>query len=281
MIQERYLKALHKGAVAYHHFGQTKEFDCWQLPEGDVPGAWKTYGGGPLRIHFNGIHMAKLDYAICWVHDENYLAEAGGETIEDFEAVVAEKARLVRKLEISSQDAAALAIKWAQDVSILLQVMDYPEPFCQVPIATLAAFRDWAYNGKTEKPKTLQKDILQLRCQAGQYYRDAERSIGYRYSSLAARESCLAIVALDGLDMTHKKDVHNLRQAVKVAAHASAAAMFAAHGYITQTRSNGQMPDFYTQFLGQGGLLDDRLPYEVERGCRRRQSRELCQKFGL
>lgn len=79
-------------------FGAVTEF-AWPLPAASgQPGAWVA-SGSPLALCSSGVHACRRHELAHWLHEELWLVELEGESSEGIDCVVAERARLVRRLE--------------------------------------------------------------------------------------------------------------------------------------------------------------------------------------
>ncbi len=282
MGKDLYIKGLHRGGGSYHHFATADGSHAWSLPKEDQPGDWKVYGGGALKIHFNGIHLAKADYAVCWIHDENYLAEVEGHIEEDFEVVVAERARLVKKLDMHADQAATLAVTWAKSVANLLEVMNYPESFSAMPMKAIDHLEAWTKaNPSSSLDEGVKFSLQKIQWQAGQYERDSSRSVGYRHNSIAAKESCKAVSRLQelrlGSNLTEKDSVHNLRIALSVANSAAKAVESGYRGFLSGQGLSETMPAIYQTFMDEQNTHPDSLFSNI----RKKQSHDLCAMYGF
>ncbi|MFZ1996739.1 MAG: hypothetical protein WAU75_21675 [Solirubrobacteraceae bacterium] len=75
------------------------EFTGWQWPQphADQPGAW-VHATGPIALCVNGIHAATPEQLPHWLGTELWEIELGGDILEDEAALVASRARLVRRV---------------------------------------------------------------------------------------------------------------------------------------------------------------------------------------
>ncbi len=70
----------------------------WPLPQLEAAGAWVS-AGGPLEPCVRGAHVCRPNELAFWIHDELWEAEIDGATIEGVDCLVAERARLLRRVE--------------------------------------------------------------------------------------------------------------------------------------------------------------------------------------
>ncbi len=75
------------------------EFTGWQwpLPEADQPGEW-VHAEGPIALCVNGIHASTPEQLPHWIGTELWEIELAGEVLEDEAALVASRARLLRRV---------------------------------------------------------------------------------------------------------------------------------------------------------------------------------------
>lgn len=90
-------KVLHGGSSMFSGFR-------WPLPDGAQPGAWVT-ASGPLALCGNGIHASTIGQLPQWLGDEIWEIELDGEIVEEEPALVAERARLLRRVSEWDEDA--------------------------------------------------------------------------------------------------------------------------------------------------------------------------------
>jgi hypothetical protein len=70
----------------------------WPVPTGGAPGAW-VEAKRPLAVCSTGVHLCRPGDLAHWLHDELWVAELDGERIAGVDCVVAERARLLRRVE--------------------------------------------------------------------------------------------------------------------------------------------------------------------------------------
>lgn len=71
---------------------------AWPLPDGEQPGRWVN-AKTPLALCRRGIHACSADQLPQWLGEEIWEVELEGEVLREEPAIVAEKARLVRRIE--------------------------------------------------------------------------------------------------------------------------------------------------------------------------------------
>ncbi|MGH2910082.1 MAG: hypothetical protein ACRDK8_12375 [Solirubrobacteraceae bacterium] len=71
---------------------------AWPLPSGDGPGDWVQVAG-EIGLCENGIHAASTAQLPQWLGDEIWEAELDGEVIRTEPALVAARARLIRRVD--------------------------------------------------------------------------------------------------------------------------------------------------------------------------------------
>lgn len=76
----------------------------WPLPAGGQPGEW-VLANGALGLCTNGIHASTVDQLPQWLGDEIWEAELDGEVLEAEPALVASRARLVRRVDAWDEEA--------------------------------------------------------------------------------------------------------------------------------------------------------------------------------
>lgn len=79
----------------------------WPLPEHGRPGQWVS-ATGPIALCINGVHASTVDQLPQWLGSEIWEAELDGDVLRTEPALVAERARLVRRVQ-EWDDAAQLA----------------------------------------------------------------------------------------------------------------------------------------------------------------------------
>lgn len=70
----------------------------WPLPAGGQPGAW-VQADGPIALCDNGIHACDSHQLPHWIGMELWEVELGGEIVRESDAVIASRARLLRRVE--------------------------------------------------------------------------------------------------------------------------------------------------------------------------------------
>jgi hypothetical protein len=101
-------KFLAAGAV-----GPVSEF-AWPTPLPGQPGAW-VEATLPLQLCARGVHACRAEELAHWLHEELWLVELEGETLEGVDCVVAARARLVRQVEAWVHGGAARFARAARD----------------------------------------------------------------------------------------------------------------------------------------------------------------------
>ena len=87
-------KFLARGAL-----GAVTEF-AWPPPAANgEPGAW-VVAKSPIALCASGVHACRSRELAHWLHDELWLVELAGELREGVDCVVAERARLIRQVEV-------------------------------------------------------------------------------------------------------------------------------------------------------------------------------------
>ncbi|HKU43035.1 MAG TPA: hypothetical protein VJR89_32975 [Polyangiales bacterium] len=71
----------------------------WPRPSAATPGAWLETGPGPLVPCKNGLHACRIEDLAFWIADELWQVELDAECISAPDALVARRARLVRRIE--------------------------------------------------------------------------------------------------------------------------------------------------------------------------------------
>ncbi len=69
----------------------------WSLPDGGQPGEW-VQATGPIGLCVNGIHASTPEQLPHWLGAELWEIELDGEILEDDAALVASRARLLRRV---------------------------------------------------------------------------------------------------------------------------------------------------------------------------------------
>jgi hypothetical protein len=70
----------------------------WPLPDAERPGEW-VHADGPISLCVNGIHAASPQQLPQWLGTEIWEIELGGEVVREEAALVASRARLMRRLD--------------------------------------------------------------------------------------------------------------------------------------------------------------------------------------
>jgi hypothetical protein len=86
----RAYKVLSNGRSAFTGFR-------WPLPDGEMPGDWLS-AAGPPQLCVNGIHACTVDQLPQWLGVELWEIELGGEIVTTEAALVASRARVVRRV---------------------------------------------------------------------------------------------------------------------------------------------------------------------------------------
>ena len=76
----------------------------WPLPAADAPGEW-AQADGPVGLCTNGIHASSVDQLPQWLGDELWEVQLDGEVLREEPALVAARARLVRRVTEWDTDA--------------------------------------------------------------------------------------------------------------------------------------------------------------------------------
>lgn len=77
--------------------GRFSEFR-WPLPAGNEPGAW-VETDDQLDVCRHGIHACKAGQLLDWIDDELWEIELGGELVESDAMLVAQRGRLLRRVD--------------------------------------------------------------------------------------------------------------------------------------------------------------------------------------
>lgn len=86
----------------------------WDLPVGDIPGAWSKRINGKLIPCRNGYHIAEDWQLFEWMDSsiqEIYIAEKKYKSIKATDKVVARSIRLVKKVDITHEQAKSIALE--------------------------------------------------------------------------------------------------------------------------------------------------------------------------
>jgi hypothetical protein len=93
MIAHKFFRRAAHGSLTDH---------CWPQPSAAgeaLDGGWQEATDGPLVPCRNGLHACRIDQLSYWISDELWEVELDGEWIETRHALVARRARLVRRVE--------------------------------------------------------------------------------------------------------------------------------------------------------------------------------------
>ena len=77
----------------------------WPLPENGAPGAWVS-ATGQLQPCLNGVHACRTSDLPYWLTEELWRLELAGTVIEEEKIVVAERGRLVSRVEAWTEETA-------------------------------------------------------------------------------------------------------------------------------------------------------------------------------
>jgi hypothetical protein len=77
----------------------------WPTPDGDLPGEW-VESAEPLPDCLTGIHACRLGDLLDWIDDELWEIELDGMILERESMVVAERGRLLRRIETWNEQTA-------------------------------------------------------------------------------------------------------------------------------------------------------------------------------
>jgi hypothetical protein len=78
----------------------------WPLPEGGAPGAWLS-AAGPVRPCQQGIHATRVENLPYWLDHQLFQIELEGTLLETESALVAERGRLIRRVDAWNDSAFA------------------------------------------------------------------------------------------------------------------------------------------------------------------------------
>ena len=70
----------------------------WPLPGDDEPGEW-VQATGPLGLCTNGVHASSTEQLPQWLGEEIWEIELGGEILREAPALIASRARLIRRID--------------------------------------------------------------------------------------------------------------------------------------------------------------------------------------
>jgi hypothetical protein len=107
-MTERYYKFLAQGAL-----GPFSEV-AWPTPSNEAPGAWVESNAAVEECR-GGVHVCTLVDLSHWLHDELWVVEIDGERLAGRDAVIAERGRLVQRLDAWQHGAAARFAEAARD----------------------------------------------------------------------------------------------------------------------------------------------------------------------
>jgi hypothetical protein len=127
--------------------GATGRFSARRWP---APGTWLEVAG-PLEACTNGIHACRADALACWLDDELWSVELGGEVVEEPTVLIARRGRLVEQVdrwpdvapalgEACAGRARALADRLPDDARIAELAGDAAEPASSAREALLATY---------------------------------------------------------------------------------------------------------------------------------------------
>ena len=112
-------KCLDVGAQSVHRYPGNDGDISWSAPRyvngAWCAGAWKEMSGrSVLKPHSGGLHLTPQSFLICWLRPEIYQAEIDTSKRVEFsmDCVVAERARLVQKIEIPDYVYRDLSYSW-------------------------------------------------------------------------------------------------------------------------------------------------------------------------
>ena len=83
--------------LALDAVGRFSEFR-WPLPAGREPGVW-VEADAELDVCRHGIHACRADQLLDWIDDELWEIELGGELVESDTMLVAQRGRLLRRVD--------------------------------------------------------------------------------------------------------------------------------------------------------------------------------------
>ncbi len=78
---------------------------AWPCPEGGTPGDWVD--GGAIDVCASGVHACRVPDLLDWLDDELWEIELDGAVVEGDSMIVAERGRLVARVEAWDEDAAS------------------------------------------------------------------------------------------------------------------------------------------------------------------------------
>ena len=93
----------------------------WPVPENGAPGQW-VEATGKLVDCFNGVHACRVRDLPSWIDDELWTVELGGNLVERETMVIADRGRLVRRVEgwtaAAASDFAEACARRARDQAV-------------------------------------------------------------------------------------------------------------------------------------------------------------------
>lgn len=97
--------------------GEYSNFDYTEyLPDGDRPGKWLPKIER-LKLCNSGYHACKAENLLDWTNAQLFEVELAGEIIDDYDKSVAQRMRIVKKIEAWNDNTARLFACWcARDV---------------------------------------------------------------------------------------------------------------------------------------------------------------------
>jgi hypothetical protein len=101
--------------LAHGGVGPVSEYP-WPAPapQAGQPGAW-VQAASALEACRSGVHACGADELAHWLHDELWIVELAGEIVPGIDCVVAQRGRLLRKVDAWSQGGAARFATAARD----------------------------------------------------------------------------------------------------------------------------------------------------------------------
>jgi hypothetical protein len=83
--------------LAHGAIGPVSEY-AWPSPGDAAPGEW-TEASTPLQLCASGVHVCRVSELAHWLHDELWVVEVDGETLEGIDRMLVQRARLLYPLE--------------------------------------------------------------------------------------------------------------------------------------------------------------------------------------